>query len=232
MRYYLASVVLFVLSVPANAQIKVEGPNKATVGYRVKAKLTTDVADFKLKCFPGNDDWVGIIDFEGNKWIDFVPGKNILGNPLAAGTNVAPKLFTFVAAGNKAGKTYLETWEVTVYPDGDSPTPGPGPTPAPDSQLMKDLKAAYMVNPSPLNKNKLITVYSKLVTDSAQMTSFKQAADQLSKETPLAIGSDLQPVRDVVAEYLVANVGRQGSAWNQATLVAALRQIITCLQAL
>lgn len=227
MRYILTTVCLLALSLStASAQIKVEGPKDATVGYRVKAKLTADVTDMKLKCFPSNDDWMGVVDFEGQKWIDFVPGRRILGD---AGQ---PKLFTFVIAGNKANKTYLETWEVMVNPDGEViPPPKPKP-PEPESQLSKDLKAAYLVNPNEQAKTKLIAVYTKLINDSPKITSFKQAAEQLSKETPAAIGTDLQSVRDVVAEYLVANLGRQGSAWNQETLVAALRRVITCLQAL
>lgn len=223
MRYILTLVSLAVFSLSASAQIKVEGPKEGTVGYRVKAKLTADVADMKLKCFPANDDWMGVVDFEGQKWIDFVPGKRLLGS------EEKPKLFTFVVAGNKNGKTYLETWEVVISPDGEPP---PAPPPAPESQLMKDLKAAYLVSPSATSKAKLISVYEKLIVDAPKLTNFKQAADQLSRETPLAIGMDLQPVRDAVADYLVTNVGRQGSAWNQQTLVAALRQVITCLQAL
>lgn len=222
MRYILTTVALLAFGSIGTAQIKVEGPKEGTVGYRVKAKLTVDASDFKLKCFPANDDWMGVVDFEGNKWIDFVPGKKILGP-----TN-QPKLFTFVVAGNKGGKTFLETWEVTIGPDGEVVPPPP----APNDQLLKDLKAAYLVFPNADAKTKLIGVYSKLATDAPKFKNFKEAADQLSKETPAAIGSDLQPVRDVVAEYLVTNVGRQGSAWNQETLVAALRRVITCLQAL
>lgn len=230
MRNILTLVCILAFGSVANAQIKVEGPKEGTVGYRVKAKLTTDVADMKLKCFPANDDWMGVVDFEGQKWIDFVPGRKLL----APGEK--SKLFTFVVAGNKANKTFLETWEVVISPDGEvTPVPvpnPPGPTPAPDTQLMKDLKAAYLVFPNDAAKTKLIGVYVKLVVDAPKLTSFKQAADQLSRETPAAIGTDLQAVRDVVAEYLVANVGRQGSAWNQETLVAALRRIITCLHTL
>lgn len=225
MRHILTIVSLLVFSLSATAQIKVEGPKDGTVGYRVKAKLTTDITDMKLKCFPANDDWMGVVDFEGQKWIDFVPGKKLL----APGEK--SKLFTFVVAGNKAGKTHLETWEVVISPDGEV-TPVPVPVPAPDSQLMKDLKAAYLVSPNEAAKAKLIGVYAKLAIDAPRITSFKQAAEQLSRETPAAIGTDLQSVRDVVADYLVTNVGRQGSAWNQDTLVAALRRVITCLQAL
>lgn len=225
MKNLLTLVVLLAFSNPCFAQIKVEGPKEGTVGYRVKAKLSADVTDMKLKCFPANDDWMGVVDFEGQKWIDFVPGKKLL----APGEK--SKLFTFVVAGNKANKTYLETWEVVVLPDGEV-APVPVPVPTPDSPLMKDLKAAYLVFPNAASKAKLITVYEKLAADAPKLTSFKQAADQLSRETPLAIGMDLQPVRDVVADYLVTNVGRQGSAWNQETLVAALRRVITCLQAL
>lgn len=228
MKNFLTLVVLLAFGSPAFAQIKVDGPKEGTVGYRVKAKLTADVTDLKLKCFPANEDWMGVVDFEGQKWIDFVPGKKILGD---AGQ---PKLFTFVIAGNKANKTYLEAWEVVINPDGEviPPPKPPGPTPAPDSQLMKDLKAAYLVSPNEASKAKLIGVYTKLIADAPQFKSFKEAAASLSAATPAAIGTDLQSVRDVVADYLVTNVGRQGSAWNQETLVAALRRVITCLQAL
>jgi hypothetical protein len=222
----LTLIVLLAFGSVANAQIKVEGPKEGTVGYRVKAKLTANVLDMKLKCFPANDDWMGVVDFEGQKWIDFVPGKKLLAK------DEKSKLFTFVVGGNKDGKTYLETWEVTISVDGEDIPPPPKPKPEPESQLSKDLKAAYLVNPNEIAKTKLVAVYTKLLNDAPKITSFKQAAEQLSRETPLAIGTDLQSVRDVVAEYLVANVGRQGSAWNQETLVAALRRIITCLSAL
>lgn len=231
MRTTITAFVLLAFSSPAFGQIKVEGPKEGTVGYRVKAKLTVDVSDMKLKCFPANDDWMGVTDFEGQKWIDFVPGKKILGK------EQQPKLFTFVVAGNKAGKTYLETWEVTVSPDGEVVPPAPVPVPPgpePTDELYKTLRAAYMVNPAAAAKPKLIGVYEQLSAQASKdsFKNFREAGEWLSKATPLAVGTDLQPVRDAVAEYLVANVSRQGSAWDKNLLVAALRRVIDSLKAI
>lgn len=228
MRTTITVLALLAFSSHANAQIKVEGPKTGTVGYRVKAKLTADVTDLKLKCFPSNDDWMGVVDFEGQKWIDFVPGKNIL-------PDGQPRLFTFVVAGNKANKTYLEMWEVTISPDGPpAPPPTPKPGPEPTDEFYQSLKAAYMVSPSATAKTKLIGVYESLLTSTSQdkFKNFKEAAESLSKATPAAVGTELQPVRDAVAEYLVTNVGRQGSAWDKNLLMAALRRVIDALKAI
>ncbi len=230
MRVTVSLFALLLSASPLFAQIKMEGPAVGTVGYRVKAKLTTDCADFQIKCFPPSDDWVGMTDFSGQKWIDFVPGRNILGGQ-AAGNSVAPKMFTFVAAGNKDGKTFLETWSVTISPDDYvPPPPPPNPTPEPTSQIYKDLKAAYLVSPNADAKTKLIAVYQGI--SNTTFKNFKEAADKLSADTPAAIGSDLRAVRDVVASYLVTNVGRDGTQWDQLRLQTALRQVIDVLKAL
>jgi hypothetical protein len=230
-KHAIAVALLLAFSSSGLAQIKVDGPQTGTVGYRVKAKLTVTADDFKIKCFPSNDDWMGIVDFEGNKWIDFVPGRKILVDPKAPNEQVKPKLFTFVVAGNKGGKTFLETWEVTISPDSDV-VPVPTPVPGPSNKLAQDLKAAYLVSPNATAKTKLLGVYEKLMNDAAadRFTNFKQAVDQLSTETPLAIGSDLRSVRDVVADYLAANVSQSGSQWDKNRLVNALRLILEALR--
>lgn len=218
--------ILFVLlsTTFVNAQIKVEGPKDATTGYRVKAKLTLDVVDPKISCFPANDDWFAVQDFAGNKFIDFVPGKK------SVPEGQASQIYTFVVAGNKEGKTYLEIWEVTVKPDGD-PIPVPKPKPIiPDeakSQLYKDLLAAYKVSPSATARKTLIEGYTEFLNE-VKADKYITAADAgkglADKFTTLA---ELHGVRDVVAEYLQKHAGQ---TWNKTKVVDAMTTIIATLK--
>lgn len=223
MRKTIAVLILLISASFGNAQIKVEGPKEATTGYRVKAKLTLDVVDPKIQCFPANDDWFAVQDFSGNKFIDFVPGKK------SVPEGAASQLFTFVIAGNKEGKTYLELWEVTVKPDGDV-IPKPKPKPEPDeakSQLYKDLLAAYKVSPSATARTTLIEGYTAFLdevkADKYVSASFagKALADKFANLT------ELHGVRDVVADYLQKHAGQ---TWNKTKVVDAMTTVIATLK--
>jgi len=217
-KMFLAIIAIFALATNANAQIKVEGDKTATVGYMLKLKLSQlEVDDPKIKCFPDNPDWLATKDFGGQAWIIFVPGKK------SVPADQKSTLYTFVIAGTKGGKTFLETHEVTVSPDGDSPTPVPV-----DSQLYKDLLAAYKVSPAAESKAKLTAIYEVVLEDIDNYTSFKEVEKVLQVETPKRIGNDLQNVRNTVADYFVAKVGQQG--WNKAKLSAALKDVIAALK--
>ena len=242
MRKQLFAVIVAVLAFAstASAQIKIEGPKEATVGYRTKAKLTLDVTDPQIKCFPANDDWMGIQDFAGTKYIDFVPGKKLLGKD-ADGKAIKSKLYTFVVAGNKANKTYLETWEVIVYADGeeapDVPVPPKPPTPdeITKTQLYKDMLAAYQVNPSATSKATLLEVYGlylESVKNDKFMTNREADADLRALTKKYLPNSEIQGVRDTVADYLLANVGKQAATYNKAKLQTAMERVIATLKAI
>lgn len=226
--------LLMVLAFSANAfgQIKVEGEKEATVGYMLKLKLAKlDVDDPQIKCFPDNPDWIATKDFAGQAWIIYVPGKKAI----PSGQKAA--LFTFVIAGNKGGKTYLETWEVKVRPDEDTPTP---PVPEPDeataitrTKLYKDLLATYKVSPDATSKSKLVElVYSVVLEDikNDKFASNKEVHDALKAITPKVVQSNLQGVRDVVADYLVTKAGQSGLAYDKAKLTTAFQDVIAALK--
>lgn len=214
------------------SQIKIDGPKEGTVGYRVKGKLTLEVDDPKVSCFPANDDWMVVKDaFSGLLYIDFVPGKKILGKAKSLA-------FTYIVAGNKGGKTYLETWTVLISADEDA-TPFVPPAPQPDdvtkSDLYKSLLAAYKVNPSGYSKDKLVTVYTTFVTNVKGTTykSNKEAWDGLVTLTKASLADpDLRGVRDAVADYLIASAGQSGIQWSQAKITAAMEKVIACLKAI
>lgn len=205
------------------AQIKIDGPKEATTGYRVKAKMTLDVTDPQIRCFPANDDWYAVQDLSGAKFIDFVPGKK----SIPAGQS--SQLYTFVVAGTKGNKTFLETYEVVVKPDEDVVVP-PKPKPDPDvpqTQLYKDLFAAYKVNPSASAKAKLVKGYSEFLAEvkADKYMSASVAGKALAdKFTDLA---ELHSVRDVVAEYLQKNAGQ---TWNKTKVVDAMTVIVATLK--
>lgn len=237
MRKLLFAIIVLAMPSPALAQIKIEGPREATVGYRTKAKLTLDVQDPKIKCFPSNDDWMGVQDFAGQKYIDFVPGKKLLAK------DEKSKLFTFVVAGTKENKTFLETWEVTVYADDDSVIPDPKPkppvpTPEPEvrkTQLYKDLLAAYQVNPSAQAKTTLIEVYSlyfESVKNNKFTTNREADADLRALTKKYLPNSEIQGVRDVAADYIAANAGIKAAAYDKAKLQVAMENIIAALKAI
>lgn len=212
------------------AQVKIEGPKDGTVGYRSKAKLTLDgVQDPQIKCFPANDDWMAVQDWAGNKYIDFVPGKKLLQGP--DGKYLPSKLFTFVVAANKDNKTFLETWELNVTPDGEIVPipPGPAPVPVPDSELEKSLQAAYLVSPDGPGLAKLTAVYEdfKAQIDLGKFTNNKEAMEYLKSKAPPV----LQGVKDAVAAYLVTNAPR-GTQWDKDKLSAAIGSIVAGLKKL
>jgi hypothetical protein len=222
---------VFLLLTPAFgfSQVKIEGPKEVTVGYRVKAKLTITGDDVVLKCYPANDDWMAVQDWAGQKYIDFVPGKK----SLAKGAKSA--LFTFVIACNKAGKTYLETWEVTVKADTDEPDPEPQPAPddaVRNTTLYKDLLAAYKTSPNAEAKGKLLSVYTQFAADVAadKFAHFKEADASLKDVTPKKVGDELHPLRDAVAAYLVTNCGQSGAAWNKDKLATAMSKVIAAIK--
>lgn len=211
----------------STAQVKIEGPKEATVGYRAKAKVILgDATDVKVRCIPANDDWMLIQDWEGNKFIDFVPGKKaVLGS------------YTFIIAANKENKTFLETWETVVKQDSPLP-PEPGPTPEPtdirNTELYGKLLASYQVFPDEAAKAKLISAYEQFANfvDQDKFANFKEAEQYLASATPQVMGSSLKQVRDTVADYLATNVGRQATAWDKSKLLKAMNNVTLCLKAL
>lgn len=224
-----ALVAIFAFATNAFAQIKVEGEKQATVGYMLKLKLSQlAVDDPQIKCFPENPDWIATKDFAGQAWIIYVPGKK------AVPSGAKSTLYTFVIAGNKGGKTYLETFEVTVKADEDSPTPAPAPDvdETTKSTLYKTLLAAYKVNPDATAKSKLVTVYEAFLEDikGDKFKSFKEANDSLALATPKLVGTSLKAVRDAVADYYVASVGGHGSEWDKKKLSTAVEKVIAALK--
>lgn len=222
----LLSVLFFVCNYSAFAQIKIDGPKEGTVGYRTIAKLTLDVTDPQIKCFPANNDWIAVQDFSGQKYIDFVPGRK----SLAAGEK--SKLYTFVVAGNKANKTYLETWEVIISPDGEPPTPDDANR---RSTLYKTLLAAYQVAPSGENKAKLIVLLEAHLKDTkdSKYISFREAHEGLKAIAKKYLGdNDLRPLRDAISDYLSTKVSQKGSVWDKDKLVSAMTEIIVAVKAL
>lgn len=222
MRFLTAFAVILLSVGFTNAQVKVEGPSEGTVGYRVKAKLILDVDDPKVLCVPANDDWLAGQDFAGNKYIDFVPGRKL----------TTQTTFTFIVAGNKAGKTYIETWVVVVKPDGP-----PAPPPEPEiikTELYKSLLAAYKVSPSATAKANLLKVYTAFHgdVDAGKFSTFKEAHDTLKAVTPKFVGTDLQGVRDAVADYFGSQVGNKGSVYDKDKLSAAVAKVIAALTAI
>lgn len=218
MKYLIVFASLLLLPLNAFSQIKIEGDKNATVGYMLKLKLTQlDVTDPQIKCFPDNPDWIATKDFANQAWIIFVPGKK----SIPVGQSSA--LYTFVIAGNKENKTYLETFEVIVRSDESEPAPSPNP-----SELFKDLKAAYLVSPDEEGKAQLIKVYEAFLQDiiNDKFKSFKEAGDSLAEVAP----KRLQKVKDVVANYFVKNVGQSG--WNKDKLSTAVTEVITALKKL
>lgn len=228
---FLSLLMVCAFSVPAFGQIKIEGEKEATVGYMLKLKLSKlEVDDPQIKCFPDNPDWIATKDFAGQAWIIYVPGKK------AIPKGQKSSLFTFVVAGNKGGKTFLETWEVKVKPDEEIPEPTP-PDPTPDpvvsSKLYKDLFATYKVSPDATSKSKLIDlVYSVVLEDikNDKFSSNKEVHDSLKAVTPKVVQSNLQGVRDVVADYLVAKAGASGLAYDKSKLIAAFEDVIKALK--
>jgi hypothetical protein len=223
MRKMLAFAFVLILAFDANAQIKIEGPKEATTGYRVKAKLTLDVTDPKIDCFPSNDDWYAVQDLSGNKYIDFVPGRK----SVPAGQK--SQLYTFVVAGNKANKTYLELWQVTVTPDGEViPPPKPVP-PDEQTQLYKDMLAAYKVFPSAsglrFHKEKYKEFLEEVKAD--KYTSASAAGTALAKK--FESSSDLKGVREVVTDYLQKHAG---NTWNKQKVIDAMTNIVKEISAI
>lgn len=226
MRNVAALLIVLVFNTFAFGQIKIEGEKQATVGYMLKLKLSQlAVDDPQIKCFPDNPDWIATKDFAGQAWIIYVPGKK----SVAVGQKQT--LYTFVVAGNKGGKTFLETWEVVVKADEDTP----GPLPVPDesigkTQLYKDLLASYKVSPDATSKSKLISVYEAFLEDvkNDKFKSFKEAGDALAATTPKFVGENLKAVRAAVADYFVTKVGQTG--WNKDKLSSALTEVIAALK--
>lgn len=225
MHKILAFACVLIIAFDASAQIKIDGPKEATVGYRAKAKLTLDVADPQIKCFPANEDWIAVQDFAGNKYIDFVPNKK------AVPAGQSQQLYTFVVAGNKGNKTFLETWEVTVKPDGEViPIPPPKPVPPEvQTQLYKDLLAAYKVSPSAsslkLHQQKYAEFLAEVKAD--KYTSASAAGKALADK--FAGVTELQSVEDVVTTYLQKNAG---NTWNKAKVVQAMTDIVKEISAI
>lgn len=223
MRQILAILLLISITQNIDAQIKIDGPKEGIIGYRTKAKLQIDVDDPKIACFPSNDDWVAMQDFAGNKFIDFVPGKKSLAK------NEKSKLFTFVVAGNKNNKTYLEIWEVTIRPDEDQPQPQPQPQPT--NPLYDKLLAAYMVSPSAVSKINLITVYEKWLRDidENKFSSFKTANDSRAALLQTLLQPDeLRPLRDAIQAHYSLTLGNTG--YNKDKLMTLTKDIIDVLK--
>ncbi len=220
--FYKALIALLILPSFAFGQIKIDGPKEGTVGYMVKIKIVQlEGNDPKIKCIPENPDWFAAKDFDGTAYLIFVPGKKLLNK------NEKSKLFTFVLAVNKDNKTHLETHEVTVYPDEDLPSP---PTPDDEiikTELYKTLFAAYKVSPAAESKARLVQIYEVFLEDikADKFSSFREADAVLKK---VAANTGLQPVKDKVAEYLVATVGQTG--WNKTLLVNSMGRVVACLK--
>lgn len=218
---------LFLLPSLAFGQVKIEGPKEGIVGYRTKAKLALNVDDPKIVCFPANDDWMAIQDFAGNKYIDFVPGRKFL-------SGAESKLVTFIVAGNKDGKTFLETWEVTIKPDEEAP-----PKPKPDdeitkTELYKTIRAVYMVNPNSDAKTRLISVYKAFQDGLSAYTSNDMAWKALVTITDSKMKShdELRTTRDAVAEYFKKEIGQLPTTWDKAKTNKAVADVIAVLEAI
>jgi hypothetical protein len=223
-RFTLVFALMLAFASNSFAQIKIEGEKQATVGYMLKLKLSQlAVDDPQIKCFPENPDWIATKDFAGQAWIIYVPGKKAL----APGQKSA--LYTFVIAGNKGGKTSLETWEVTVRPDEDVPIPVPDDSIL-QTKLYKNLLAAYKVSPDATSKSSLLLIYESFLEDvkADKFKSFKEAGDALAATTKKYPTLGLQSVRDVVADYFVTKVGTSG--WNKDKLTTAVNDVLTTLK--
>jgi hypothetical protein len=220
MRLTIAFLMVCAFAGTGYSQIKIEGPKEATTGYRVKAKMTLDVTDPQVKCFPANDDWYAVQDLAGNKYIDFVPGKR----SVPAGQK--SQLYTFVIAGNKGNKTYLETWEITVNTDEEVIPPPVVPETA-KSQIYKDLFAAYKVSPNAAALRLHVKLYTEFLDEvkADKYNTARGAGDALKSKFKDV--KDLQSVEDVVADYLQKNVG---ASWNKAKLVTAMDVIVGTLK--
>lgn len=211
------------------AQIKIEGPKEGTVGYRTKAKLTLDATDPKIVCFPANDDWMAVQDLSGNKFIDFVPGRKLLGNEKS-------KTFTFVAAGHKDKVTFLETWEVVIKADEEvvpPPKPKPIPVPVPDSELFEAIRSAYFVSPDAELLTKLISTYSTFLdnVNKGKYSTNKAAHSDLVTITDAKLkANELTSTRDAVSTYLEKTVGKSPSGYNKERLAKALTDVIELLK--
>lgn len=215
--FYKTVLLLTLLPTFAFGQVKIDGPKEGVVGYRTKAKLTLDVDDPKIICFPANDDWMAIQDFSGNKYIDFVPGRKFLG-----------KVVTFVVSGNKAGKTYLEVWEVVIRPDEDLPE-----TDITKTDLYKSIRAAYMVNPDADAKARLTEVYRTFLDKMGTYNSNSSAYASLVVITESKMKSgELRSTRDTVAEYFKKTIGQVPNAWDKAKAVKAVTEVIAVLEAI
>jgi hypothetical protein len=220
--FYKALIALLLIPSFAFAQIKIDGPKEGTVGYMVKLKVAQlDGNDPKIRCIPENPDWIATKDFDGTAYIIFVPGKRLLNK------NEKSKLFTFVLSVNKDNKTFLETHEITVYPDEDIPAPIPPEDEILKSELYKTLFAAYKVSPAAESKARLIGIYEVFLEEvkADKFASFREANAILAKT---AANTGLQSVKDKVAEYLVSTVGQTG--WNKTLLTNSMTRIIACLK--
>jgi hypothetical protein len=222
MKNFIALCIILIAPAFAYSQIKIDGNHEATVGYMTKLKLDLQVDDPKIACFPSNDDWIATKDFSGQSWIIYVPGKKALPK------GINSKLFTFVIAGTKGGKTFLETFELTVKADEDIPD-----VPLDDtiikSELYKTLLAAYKVSPDSTAKTRLLKIYETFAADikTDKFASFKEA-DAVLKD--VARNSGLQSVKDEVAKYLVSMVGVSGSSWDKEKLHNAVTKVIGCIK--
>ena len=220
-RNVVVALVILLSSTSAFAQVKIDGPKEAFVGSRIKAKLTLDVTDPIIKCLPENADWYAVQDLAGNRFIDFVPTKASIPD----GTD--SQVYTFVVAGTKDAKTFLETYTVSVKHDPDC-SPGPKPPSITDTQLYKDVLAAYKVNPNAsaltLLRQNFIAFTNEVKAD--QYSSASVAGQSLASKFH---NKDLQSCRDVISTYLGQNAG---NTWNKPKLVTALDTINKVLAAI
>lgn len=221
MRFLISAFILILATSGLQAQIKIEGPKQVSVGTMVKLKLTQfTVDDPQFKSSPANDDdWIAVRDFEGNAWIIYTPSRKSLGTAKSLTT-------TFIISGSKAGKTYLETFEVTATSDGSAPDPV-----KPD-ELFNDLRAKYLTSPSVEAKLALIGLLQTFADDikADKFASNKEAHEALKVVGKKYLGTNIQPLRDAIGDYFVTKAGTSGAQFNKEKLSTAVNDVIVAVK--
>jgi len=204
-----------------------KGPTSAKPGEFVKIQVVVEKGqDLKLQVIPNTD---------------FLSLKELDDTPVVLFPNTKPGTWVVVAAVNDQGKTYLGTYTLTVAGDKPSPdsntpvgppdNPKPTPQPQPKDDFVSSLVAEYAKSPDAQGLEQLQKLFKglhELVGKYQNLGSFQNTL-VLNSAKMLKKGQ-LQSVRDLIAKYLLAELGNDPRTIDQDTLKKVLEKIIEGLQ--
>lgn len=207
---------------PAYSQVVFKGPSEAKPNKMVIVTLEkVDGDDLKLQ---------GFVNGKPSDAGDWLLMKNLDNQIVIFLMTEKEALYTFVAAVNKGGKTFVTNHILMIGTPTPTPTPNPNPNPQPTTFEMK-LRDAYVKTPDPTSLVKLISILEEVSSQNYRSFDDMESIYVATGQRYLP-GPELISVRDVLTAELVAQLGTDPRKRDVQKGKDIYKQAVICLKGL